>query len=65
MLIEMRLHTVGRGRLLQHTQTTREAWVDAIHELYANTDQETRDVQLDGLYALVRLNPGICQLDNG
>jgi hypothetical protein len=33
MHIEMRLNKVGRGRLLASVQTTREEWVDTLHEL--------------------------------
>jgi hypothetical protein len=41
--IEQRLYTVGRGRLLVSSQTTREEWVDALHELNSrNVDKIPR-----------------------
>jgi hypothetical protein len=36
-----------------------------LHELNADTEEETRDLQLDCLNGSVRLYPNICQLENG
>jgi hypothetical protein len=39
--------------------------MNAIHELNADTDEDTCDLELNCLYGLIRLNPNICQLENG
>jgi hypothetical protein len=36
MIIEQRLNQVDRGRLSSSSQTTREEWIDALHELSSN-----------------------------
>jgi hypothetical protein len=42
--------SIGGRRLLESTKTAREKSVDAINELNADTEEETRDLQLDCLY---------------
>jgi hypothetical protein len=61
MRIEMRLNQVGRGRLLSSPrQTTREEYVDALHEL--NSYNVNSAFQVSCLYSLLLLNPAICML---
>jgi hypothetical protein len=61
MLIEQQLNKVGRGRLLASSQTTREAWVDALNELNApNVDVAFK---VSCLYSLLRLHPDVCMLE--
>jgi hypothetical protein len=40
MRIEKRLNEVGRGRLLESSQTPREEWVNALQELNALHDDD-------------------------
>jgi hypothetical protein len=58
MLIEQRLNEVGRGRLLSR-HTTREEWVDALHELHSfNVDgNDSPAFLVSCMYSLVRLKP--------
>jgi hypothetical protein len=62
MIIEQQLNQVGRGRLVaSSSHTTREEWVDALHELSTfNVNSLAFDVSC--LYSLLRLNPAICML---
>jgi hypothetical protein len=61
--IEQRLKDVGRGRLLSSSsQTTREEWVDALHELSSFDANDSPSFNVSGLYSLLRLNPAICML---
>jgi hypothetical protein len=61
LCIEIRLNEVGRGRLLESTQTPREAWFNAMDELNNESRDETCGIQLDCLYSLLQLNPEICE----
>jgi hypothetical protein len=67
MRIEMRLNAAGRGRLmLAGSQVSRAAWVNTLHELIAQEDDDNHDVddlRVDCLYTLLKLNPSLCQLD--
>jgi hypothetical protein len=71
MHIENQLNLVGRGGLLASRQTTREEWVNALHELSTydaatHAFRSTYDVddafRVSCLYSLLRLNPAICML---
>jgi hypothetical protein len=63
MGIEQRLNKVGRGTLLSSSsQTTRGAWVDALHKLNAANVDDTPAFQVSCLYSLLRLNPAVCIL---
>ncbi len=57
MLIEQRLNKVGRGRLLASRQTTREQYVDALHELKSYNADDSPAFQVSCLYSLLRLKP--------
>jgi hypothetical protein len=58
MRIELRLNKVGRGKLLSSSQTTKEEWVDALHELSSNeVDDESDAFRLSCVFGLFRLNP--------
>jgi hypothetical protein len=57
MRIEQRLNGAGRGELLSSDQTTRAAWVDALHELNATNGNRSRAFQTSCLYSLLRLKP--------
>jgi hypothetical protein len=67
MHIEQRLNKVGRGKLLASKQTTKEEWVDALHELSSDdVDDEPEDVddepealRISCLFSLLRLNPSV------
>jgi hypothetical protein len=59
MRIEQRLNHVGRGRLLASIQTTREEWVDALHELNSRDVDDPRAFRVSCLYSLLRLNPSV------
>jgi hypothetical protein len=59
MIIEQRLNEVGRGRLLSSKQTTREEYVDALHELSIYDINDSPDFQVICLYSLLRLNPSV------
>jgi hypothetical protein len=63
MRIEQGLNHVGRGRLLASTQTTREEWVDALHELSSSNVDETPEFNVSCVYSLLRLNPSVCLLE--
>jgi hypothetical protein len=61
MGIEQRLNKVGRGTLLSSSsQTTRGAWVDAMHKLNTTNAYDTPAFQVSCLYSLLRLNPAVC-----
>jgi hypothetical protein len=63
MRIEQRLNQVGRGRLLSSTQTTREEYVDALHELNSNAAYcDLTWFQLGCVYSLLRLNPSVVSM---
>jgi hypothetical protein len=57
MRIEQRLNQVGRGKLLSSSQTTREEWVDALHELNSSNVAETPEFNVSCLYSALRSNP--------
>jgi hypothetical protein len=64
MRIEQRLNQVGRGKLLSSSQTTREEWVDALHELSPiEVDDESNAFQVSCLYSVLRLNPKVELID--
>jgi hypothetical protein len=58
MVIEMQLNRVGRGRLLASSQTTREEYVVALHEL--NSNRPSPAFKVCCLYSLLRLCPAVC-----
>jgi hypothetical protein len=60
MVIEQRLNKVGRGRLLASTLTTREDYVDALHELGSCNVDDSPAFQISCLYSLLRLCPAVC-----
>jgi hypothetical protein len=62
MRIEQRLNQVGRGRLLSSSQTPREEWVDALHELnsYTSVDDSAPAFRVSCLFSLLRLHPAAC-----
>jgi hypothetical protein len=63
MRIEQRLNEVGRGGLLaSSSQTTREEWVDALHELSSNEVDESDAFRVSCLFSLLRLHPDVCML---
>jgi hypothetical protein len=57
--MEDRLNQVGRGRLLSSHLTTRDEWVDALHELSSNTLDNSPSFQVSCLYSLLRSNPSV------
>jgi hypothetical protein len=60
MLTEQRLNQVGRGELLaSSSHTTREEWVDSLHELSSYDGDDTDSSDVSCLYSLLRLNPAI------
>jgi hypothetical protein len=59
MIIEQRLNQVGRGRLLSSSQTTREEWVDALHELNSCTVNDSPACRVSCLFSLLRLSPDV------
>jgi hypothetical protein len=59
MRIEQRLNKVGRGKLLSSSQTTKEEWVDAMHELSSNEVDDSDAFRLSCMYSLFRLNPEV------
>jgi hypothetical protein len=63
MLIEQRLNKAGRGELLSSSQTTREAWVDALQKLNVTTDDDTPTFHVSCLYSLLRLKPPAWMLE--
>lgn len=63
MRIELRLNAVGRRELLVTSPTTREAWVNGLLQLNADSCQENHDIKVDCLFTFLLLNPTVCQLD--
>ena len=63
MRIEQRLIEVSRGRLLSSSQTPREEWVDALHDLSAYNGNVSSPFDLSCLYSLIRLHPNLCLLE--
>jgi hypothetical protein len=67
MRIEQRLNTVGRGRLLASSQTTKEQWADALYELHSgrdvvspmNVDDDTPAFRVSCLYSVLRSDPTV------
>jgi hypothetical protein len=59
MVIEQRLNEVGRGRLLASRQTTKEEYVDSLHELGSYDVGDSTAFQVSCLYSLLRLNPSV------
>jgi hypothetical protein len=62
LCIEQRLNTVGRGNLLASSPTTREAWVNALHDLNTRDNDDHPSFHLGSLYTLLQLNPAVCEL---
>jgi hypothetical protein len=62
MVIEQRLNQVGRGKLLSSSQTTREEWLDALHEMSLHNADDSPTFQVSCLYSLLRLHPAVCML---
>jgi hypothetical protein len=62
MQIELRLNQVGRGRLMASRQTTREEWVDALHELSTYDVDDPHAFRVSCLYSLLQLNPAMFML---
>jgi hypothetical protein len=61
MRIEQRLNQVGRGKLVSSSQTTKEEWIDALHELSSNeVDDETPEFNVSCIFGLLLLNPEVC-----
>jgi hypothetical protein len=60
--IENRLNKVGRGRLLTSCCTTKENWVDALHELSSNEVDESDAFRLSCMFSLFRLNPEVVSM---
>ena len=58
-IIEQKLNKVGRGRLLAARQTTREEWVDALHESVSDHIDNSSAFQGSCLYSLLRSNPSV------
>jgi hypothetical protein len=61
MIIEQRLNEVGRGRLLSSRQTTKEEWVNALHELNSYNADDSPAFEVSCLYSLLRSNPSAVQ----
>jgi hypothetical protein len=59
MHIERRLNQVGRGKLLSSSLTTREEYVDALHELNTYNAEDSPAFQVSCLYSLLRLKPSV------
>jgi hypothetical protein len=59
MGIELRLNQVGRGKLLSSSLTTREEYVDALHELNTYNAKESLAFQVSCLYSLLRSKPSV------
>jgi hypothetical protein len=59
MEIELRLNQAGRGRLLSSSLTTREEYVDALHELNTYNAEDSPAFQVSCLYSLLRLKPSV------
>jgi hypothetical protein len=59
MVIEQRLNQVGRGKLLTPRLTTREVFIDALHELGSYDVDDSPAFQVSCLYSLLRLNPSV------
>jgi hypothetical protein len=57
--IEDRLNKAGRGKLLASSQTTKEEWVDALHELNSDNVDFPPALQVSCLYSLLRLSPAV------
>jgi hypothetical protein len=63
MVIEQRLNRVGRGRLLTSSQTTKEEWVDALHEMSSyDTDDDPDALRISCIFSLFRLNPEVVSM---
>jgi hypothetical protein len=61
--IEQRLNKVGRGRLLSSSiQTTREEYVDALHELSPKGVNDPSAFRLSCVFSLLRLNPSVVSM---
>jgi hypothetical protein len=61
--IEQRLNTVGHGTLLASSKTTREQWVDALHELNSgNVDDDSPAFRVSCLYSVLRSNPTVVSM---
>jgi hypothetical protein len=63
MRIEQQLNSVGRGKLLSSSQTTKEEWVDALRELSSNeVDDESNAFRLSCIFSLFQLNPEVVSM---
>jgi hypothetical protein len=59
MVIEQRLNEVGQGRLLASRQTTKEEYVDSLHELGSYDVGDSPAFQVSCLYSLLLLKPSV------
>lgn len=59
MRIEKSLNSAGRGTFLSVSHSTREEWVNALHELNASSADNSPAFYLSCLYSLLRLNPNV------
>jgi hypothetical protein len=57
LLMEQRLNRICRGKLLASSQTTKEEWVDALHELNSCNVDFPPNFQVSCLFSLLRLHP--------
>jgi hypothetical protein len=63
MRIEQQLNSVGRGKLLSSSQTTKEEWVDALRELSSNeVDDASNAFRLSCIFSLFQLNPEVVSM---
>jgi hypothetical protein len=53
MIIEQQLNKVGRGKLLSSSQTTREEWVNSLHQISSNNADDSPTFQVSCLYSLL------------
>ncbi len=60
--MEQRLNNVGSGRLLSTNQTTKEEWINALHELSSNEVDESDAILVSCLYSLLRLKPEVVSM---
>jgi hypothetical protein len=63
MRIEQRLNRVGRRRLLSSSQTTKEEWIDALHEMSSDDiDDDPDALRISCIFSLFRLNPEVVRM---
>jgi hypothetical protein len=59
MIIEQQLNKVGRGKLLSSSQTTREEWVNSLHQISSNNADDSPTFQVSCLYSLLCFHPAV------